>query len=560
MISTVFFRNFLTTVSILMVLYLTFGIIESWANWKEVKIFHVTGFTLKGLIYLSIYCSVIISIFVLAFNSSRVIAIISLMFLFVNITIDYSYKKLNGQGFTYEDSLLVFQNIGFSLEKEILSTFLPTIMSSCLIATFVLFLIIGFRYIFNSIRIQKKRFLLLPIIVFITVNYIIYLSNANRLAFPAFYKIPSILIYSSQKDLYSGERDEVYIKSQSESIANHIVWIVDESVRADQLQINGLNRQTTPFLESKKDSLFNYGIASSGAVCSDYSHIMLMSGLQFQELPDKNSFSRRYPTIFQYAKESGMKSNLLYAPGNQDVPKGYMTSSDFYHIDYRWHTRKIFPNLKPYEIDLKSIELLEEIVNTQKSSFTYFLKYGCHFHYESTYPFEERYFEPVQDINSWKRNDREKLINSYHNAIRWEVDHFFESLHTRFNGKDILFIYTSDHGQHLMEYPDIELTHCIKNNAPAEMAMVPLFLFTMNSSLFEKIKPFFNEENVNHASHFNIFPTTLMFMGFDPEEVQDRYGASLVDSLSQSNQNFVSGDIFGRSDMYINQLSKKHNN
>lgn len=550
-------KNILIVAVILVSFYWILNTLEGWANWKEVKIFNGTDNKTKAIIYWLSYWAVLVSIFIMVFHANNKVKIFSYILLFLSLSLDYGYKSLNGEGLTYEDTLSVFQNVGFDLEGEVLKTYFPIFFTSGAVALLFILLIMGFRYFFKNIRIERRRFLLVPVLAFLTVNYIIYISNANRLAYPTPFKIPALLFYASQKGLYSGERDAVYLQPKGKAIAKHIVWIVDESVRPDVLQINQFPKETTPFLQSIQDSILNYGIASSGAVCSDYSHIMLMSGLGIYELPDKKGLARKKPTIYQYAEQNRMESNLLYAPGHEDIPKGYMTQSDFNHIDHRFHTKKIYPGIEPHLIDLKSIDILEGIIDSETSSFTYFLKYGCHFHYESTYPADKRYFEPVQDINSWGRDNREELLNSYYNAIRWEVDFFFETLYKRFEGQDVLFIYTSDHGQNLMDYPEIKMTHCIKNEAPPEMAMVPLFLLPMNNQINTSLEAMFIPENVDKVTHFNIFPSTLILMGYDSDEVLAKYGKSLFEPISNDKREFASGDIFGRSTMFINGFDQK---
>lgn len=549
-----------TVQSILLIvgLFILFYTLDQQSNWFEVGIFWRTGNPLKGIIYFLTYWAITISIFIGLFHKNKFVYIFTLFLSFITITIELMYQRLNGHGMGYEDGLLLIQNIGFELEGEAFNTFFPELINPLIIASISILGIIGFRLFFKKIRINKRRYLLIPILVFIATNYIVYLSNANRLDYPIPYKIPLLLSYVQQKGIYSGDRDSLYLSApKTSALAKHIIWIVDESVRADVFQINHFDQATTPFLYSIKDSILNYGIASSGAVCSDYSHIMLMSGLKRNQLPDEMGASRKQPTIFQYAELAGMQSNLLYVPGHEPVPKGYMTLNDFELIDHKFHTKKIYPDAKTYELDHLSIDILDEIISKQESSFTYFLKYGCHFHYESTYPEQERVFAPVEDINDWNREDREALLNSYYNSIRWSVDHFLKELYERYQGQDVLIFYTSDHGQQLMEYPDIKLTHCVKHEAPSEMAQVPLFLMPLNNRIYQSLNSLYLPENRDLASHFNIFPTTLQLMGFDSLAIQNRYEPSLFVELDSTNQNFISGDIFGRSQMYFNAFHKK---
>ncbi len=100
-----------------------------------------------------------------------------------------------------------------------------------------------------------------------------------------------------------------------------------------------------------------------------------------------------------------------------------------------------------------------------------------------------------------------------------------------------------------MDDLSIKQTHCAKGPAPIVMAKVPLFIISMNN------KPIpFKKENINHASHFNLFGTNLYFMGYDIKDINKLYGKILFNDLSNQKRYFTSGDIFGRSPMYKNKF------
>lgn len=515
-------------------------------------IYRYQGSTLKVLIYLATFGLSIISLALLFFNRSSIIAYLSLFLFGSLLFVNLGYKELNGIGIQYEDLLLLFQNRGFSLGDQAFLTYFPNLLMPSLTA---ILMAIGITFL--RFTISKPRFgylsLVFPICAFVLSTVIIKTSNANRLSIPSFFKIPSLISYTFQNNLYSLGREQVFnIPITTESHFDHIVWIVDESVRGDHLQINNPLFKTTPFLDSvKNNQIINFGVASSGAVCSDYSHIMLMSGLKPSQIPDKISRSRKNPTIFQYAKKAGYNTSLIYAPGYEDKPKGYMTQSDFNYLDTRYQTEMLNPNLPAYQWDFKSIDYLKDIVNNNKKSFTYFLKYGAHFHYEHSYPTNKKIFSPTQNPESFARDDRQLLINSYHNALRWTVDDFFKQINDQLKGKNIVIIYTSDHGQNLMDHKDIILTHCVKEKAPQEMAAVPLFIYSRDSTFKEH--KLMMRTTYQNKSHFNIFPTTLELMGFDSLAIQDYYYQNLF-AKSQNQNLFISGDLYGRSRMYKNEF------
>ncbi len=47
------------------------------------------------------------------------------------------------------------------------------------------------------------------------------------------------------------------------------------------------------------------------------------------------------------------------------------------------------------------------------------------------------------------------------------------------------------------------------------------------------------------ASHFNVFPTLLMAMGYDRDEVIEKYGADLTDLDAAADAGSYSGSVFG---------------
>lgn len=382
-------------------------------------------------------------------------------------------------------------------------------------------------------------------------------TSANLLSFSPPFKLPALLTYAKRHKLYTGEREGVNILLKDKAIGiEHIVLIVDESIRSDKLQINGFNKETTPFLFSIKDKIFNYGMSVSGATCSNYSESILLTGLTPKNIPDKNSYSRKKPTIFSYAQKAEYRTNLIDILISKRNNRHFLMESDFEFIDYGVDVSKKYVGENPYMYDFKSIEEMTKIINSEKKSFTYIVKYGCHFPYENAYPQNRKIFTPTLEGDSWNTDNRNEFLNSYYNAIRWGVDDFFKELVNKIDGTNTLIIYTSDHGQNLMEDLTIKRTHCGSGLSPKGMATVPLFFLAMNDTVSLKIKNIYKKDNVNHTSHFNIFGTILYLMGYDKEGVNKEYGNTLLDSLEDEKRIYTSGDIFGRSNMFINRFDE----
>ena len=83
--------------------------------------------------------------------------------------------------------------------------------------------------------------------------------------YPSFFRVPSMLAFAGLSSVYDGERSEVTYSGSLDAQVEKIVLIVDESIRADILEINGYKKNTTPFLHSLETGIVNYGLAVSSS-------------------------------------------------------------------------------------------------------------------------------------------------------------------------------------------------------------------------------------------------------------------------------------------------------
>jgi glucan phosphoethanolaminetransferase (alkaline phosphatase superfamily) len=198
---------------------------------------------------------------------------------------------------------------------------------------------------------------------------------------------------------------------------------------------------------------------------------------------------------------------------------------------------------------------LSDIIHTQEKTFTYLIKYGAHFHYESSYPDSIRIFTPIQEKTNYERKDKTKLLNSYFNAMYWGVDVFFKKMFDKLKDRNVLIIYTSDHGQNILDDLNTDLTHCAKGEVNQVMASVPLFITATNQIYIDNLRLKIPDINKNKGSHFELFPTLLHMMHYDSCSIKTRYGHSLFDTLAIKERNFYSGDLFGRGNFFKNKMT-----
>lgn len=554
-------KKILLTLVALSLYILLFCYIDNFNNIKEVSGLIGQKSYLKALIYFIGFILSVYSLYILLNMKSKVIQIFSIILILLSSSVIYTYGTLDNfdvwGGFRYEDALNILQLLNSFVSVEAGGTYLNLFFKSLSLSIILIVILLSVNYYFVLDKFNKK-WLIVPFMTFIFIYMLIEKTTANRLSFSPPFKLSALLTYAKLNQLYIGKREEVniLIKDKTTTI-EHIVLIVDESIRSDKLQINGFDKETTPYLFSIKDKIFNYGVSVSGAVCSNYSESILLTGLTSKNLPDKNSYSRKKPTIFSYAQKAEYKTNLIDILINKKNNRHFLMESDFEFIDYSIDISKKYIGEDSYTHDFKSIQELNKIINSEKKSFTYIVKYGSHFPYEHAYPQDKKIFNPTLNGASWNTDDRDKFLNSYYNVIRWTVDDFFKDLVAKLDGTNTLIIYTSDHGQNLMEDLSIKQTHCAKGLAPKGMGTVPLFFLAMNDSVATEVKRIYKKENINHTSHFNIFGTILYLMGYDKKVINKEYGKTLLDNLEDEERIYTSGDIFGRSKMFINRFDKE---
>jgi len=335
---------------------------------------------------------------------------------------------------------------------------------------------------------------------------------------------------------YHGPRNAVNFSSPRRP-QNNIVFVVDESIRGDHLGINGYNRATTPYLDEllAKGWLYNWGIAASGGTCSEKSDSLLFTGMTLGELPDTTFQMRRLPNIFQYAKAMGYRTHFL--DGQKDT-YWLGTSYDKQYID-DWQPAPSFAVANDFDIDTVIARRISEVVNGSTGHFIWVIKRGVHYPYVTTFP--------ITTAAEWQPSDaaeteidparREQLINTYDNAVKYNLESFFRALAVSEWRNQNLLVYTSDHGQTLSEHGE-RYTHCgtSMETAPTE-ANVPLFIISRES---------LSVDNQFRASHANLFATLLDLMMFPKSERQHQYAISLLEAKAGDSRprHFWVGDLY----------------
>jgi hypothetical protein len=329
-------------------------------------------------------------------------------------------------------------------------------------------------------------------------------------------------------------RNEVTLKAGPVKAATHILYLVDESLRPDYLTLTPGNT-TTPHFAAFAQSMVNYGPAASGAICSNYANAIL------RFMPARSDIGgavSSIPTVWQYAKAAGFRTVYIDGQGhaieNETRLQNFMTLAERKSIDAFYP----LPEISSKDADLAVLDIIEKEFAKPGHVFIYANKQGMHFPYDQNYDVGNVRYHPTQTEAG--TNDTASMINSYRNAVSWNVDAFFAVFSKRISMKDLAMVYTSDHGQY---FAPGEATHCKSSDSHPEMALVPLFAYVDNPAGMAALAVG-AERSKGLPNHFQIAPTLLNWMGYAEKDVGLHYKESLT-AGTVFDPAYTLGDIFG---------------
>jgi glucan phosphoethanolaminetransferase (alkaline phosphatase superfamily) len=376
-------------------------------------------------------------------------------------------------------------------------------------------------------RLQKRlknRLFFITCIIIVVLNVQIYrhwyLGNQiyPTIAVDNFYRTGTFAVLRAATST-SPSREAISYTSASKP-TNNIVVVIDESVRADHLSLNGYHRRTTPFLEelSARGLLHNWGEAASGSTATWHSNLLILTGLN--TLPDKEGQIDRLPTIFQYAKAMGYTTYYL------DTSSSVFWNGDLNDLKYidHWENQQTLLNGPLYDADIFAAHRIRGIVEHEVGHFIVLNKRGVHTAYNRAFPPTATVWEPVMSTSEYDPKHYQQIANSYDNAIHYNLETFFRALiDPEAPAASTVILYTSDHGQTLAE-DGATWSH---SGSTRNEANVPLFLISNSRYDFD---------TSYRASHSNILPTLLDLMSFPEAERNHAYNLSLFRATMTDSQ------------------------
>ncbi len=337
--------------------------------------------------------------------------------------------------------------------------------------------------------------------------------------------------FKSMEDynLYSKQR-ETFIPKKTDIVPpkNNLVLILDESIRGDYLSINSPGLNTTPLLEKYlrdyPKNIFNYGLTLSTATNTFLSGCAILTGLD--HIPDEEFRVFSAPTLFDIAKANGYKTVMLALQAS--YPDFVIRQADLDRIDTIYVSDKdfmLFDNEKNIDSDLDEADILHKRLKEESGLFVFLYKIGLHSPYQIRYPVnsENDIFTPSLGVKEqFSPSKRREIINSYKNALHYNVDGFFKRLlgDNPEELKDCTIIYTSDHAESLFERGV-----GLHSTGIFEQTIVPFLIFSTDSWVLENLKH--PDEIPFTLHHMNIAPTIQSILCRDLEHSSGDY-SSLV--------------------------------
>lgn len=333
------------------------------------------------------------------------------------------------------------------------------------------------------------------------------------------------------------DRDDVpYLPSDSR--IKNVVLVVDESISGDFISLDP-ERSITSALVNNKNKIIDFGQVSSGHNCSSFSNAILRWGIA----PGNLDKAEKLPTIWQYAKLSGYETTYIDSQKQPGTYSNFMSIDEAKEIDnfIQFKSPQIERDIQYISNDFEAAKIVSKLIQNDQKNFIYINKLGAHVPFEGKYPKKYADFTPHMELfESVTNTTRERMINSYKNAISWNVNNFFNELMRDGLLSDTVIIYTSDHGQNLLEGG--VATHCSRSSKSAYEALVPLLMVTENEAVYE-IFDNVSKINQDKVSHFNIFPTMIGLMGYPINQVEKDYFSSLFVPVERLGK-YASGDLF----------------
>ena len=278
-------------------------------------------------------------------------------------------------------------------------------------------------------------------IIFMTNSFIPQLKRplTQRMPYSIYYNFK---LYFEIRDVAAEHRETFPSECVANSDSLVVVFVIGESLRNDHLQINGYERETTPYL-MEEDNLVSL-TDIYGAECFTHTSVPQIMTRADSANPQRAYDEQSFVTIF---KDAGFRTTWIANQESVATYAYFMNECDtliyvngdksVYTFD-KWLDEDILPHLE------------NELKDDNPTQLHILHSIGSHWWYNSHYTDEFERYTPVIKSRVVSSNTQEEMINSYDNTILY-TDYFIKETIDLIRDKKSILIFLSDHGESLGE-------------------------------------------------------------------------------------------------------------
>lgn len=236
--------------------------------------------------------------------------------------------------------------------------------------------------------------------------------------------------------------------ARPDSVRELYVAVIGETSRADNWQLFGYGRFTTPQLcsVSSNAGFISFAAAFSESNTTHKAVPLLLSTLDVESFADSINCVKSVITAF---KEAGFRTDVV----SMQCRNGSYIDYFLAEADSTVYLREPEPGY--VRTDIYDVDLLLSVdsivARGAQKQLIVLHQYGSHFNYADRYPRSEAYFLPDKTAEA-KASNRGQLVNAYDNALR-QTDCLLAGLIDRLDSVGCMggLIYTSDHGEDIFD-------------------------------------------------------------------------------------------------------------
>lgn len=293
------------------------------------------------------------------------------------------------------------------------------------------------------------------------------------------------------------------------------VFVIGETSRADNWQLNGYSRQTNPRLSNEKNLIF-YPKTLSESNTTHKSVPMLMSYLDASNFGDSIYTAK---SIFALFNDMGYLTAYF---SNQSPNHSFI---DFFGTQA--DTCAFIKSQSASKFDFDLLEPLSDFISSNPDGrlFIVLHTYGSHFNYRERYPDSNSIFKPDNATDADK-NNRGELVNAYDNTIAY-TDCLLDSVIRRIEREhcNAALVYTSDHGEDIFDDSRERFLHASPTPTYYQVH-VPFIIWTSDEYATcypETVSQAFANRDKNVSSSKSVFNTLIDLAGLSTSYADKRY-------------------------------------